>query len=325
MHAEPRRKTSGILGCALVSAASVCVASSPATAVEYGISDYLLGYSIPMAGYTPPPGIYYQDTFYLYNGSAGRNVTFPFGHNVALGADLNFTFNISTAAWYTDATILGGTLGFAATVPVGGERTSVGAAFPWPFGIHRQLERSESSNALGDSAFSALLGWHSGESHWNLTVTGFTPTGYYTPDGLSFTGLNRPAIDIKGAYTFLSLQTGIELTVAAGTTINAINNKTAYQSGAEFHLEYAANQHLPGGAYVGVGGYFYQQYTGDSGALIPAILPFKGRIAAVGPLVGYTFKVGSQEVNLAARWFHEFAAKNRVQGDSIFASLSFRL
>jgi hypothetical protein len=59
--------------------------------------------------------------------------------------------------------------------------------------------------------------------------------------------------------------------------------------------------------------------------LVPAILPFKGRIASVGPLLGYTFKVDQQEVNLAARWFHEFAAENRVQGDSVFASLSFRL
>ncbi len=324
MRSKLARKAPRILAVALLASASVVVAC-PAQAVEYGISNYLLGYSIPMSGYTPPTGIYYQNTFYLYDGSAGRNVQFPFGRVAALGIDMNFAANITTAAWYTDATILGGTLGVAATVPVLGERTSVSAAFTGPSGITRQLGTSDSINALGDSAFSAILGWHAGESHWNLTVTAFTPTGYYNPDALSFTGLNRPGIDIKAAYTFLSLQTGLELTLAPGVTINAINNQTSYQSGAEFHLEYAAIQHLPGGAYAGVGGYYYQQFTGDGGALVPAILPFEGRIASVGPVVGYTFKVGSQEVNLAGRWFHELAAKNRVQGDSFFASLGFRL
>jgi hypothetical protein len=324
MRGKPTWKASGILWTALLVTASPLLAP-PALAVEYGFSNYLLGYSIPMSGYTPPAGVYYQNTFYLYNGSAGRNVQFPFGRVAALGIDLNFTADIATAAWYTDTKIFGGTLGFAATVPIIGERTSVSAAFTGPLGINRQLGTSDSVNSIGDSAFSAILGWHAGDHHWNLTLTGFTPTGYYRADALSFTGLNRPALDIKGAYTFLSLQTGIELTVAAGTTINAINTQTNYQSGAELHLEYAASQHLPGGAYVGVGGYFYQQYTGDSGALVPAILPFKGRIASVGPMIGYKFKVGSQEVNLAARWFHELAAENRVQGDSVFASLSFRL
>ncbi len=324
MRSKPARRLSGVLAGALLATASLSMAR-PAQAVEYGISNYLLGYSIPMSGYTPPSGIYYQNTFYLYDGSAGRNVSFPFGRITALGVDLNFAASISTAAWYTDAKILGGTLGFAATVPIIGERTSVGAAFTGPLGISRRLGTSDSVSSIGDSAFSAILGWHEGDHHWNLTLTGFTPTGYYRAGALSFTGLNRPAIDIKGAYTFLSLQTGLELTLAAGTTINAINNRTDYRSGAEFHLEYAAIQHLPGGAYVGAGGYFYRQYTGDSGALVPAILPFKGRIASIGPIVGYTFKVGSQEINLAGRWFHEFAAKNRVRGDSVFASLSFRL
>lgn len=126
-----------------------------------------------------------------------------------------------------------------------------------------------------------------------MTVTGFTPTGYFRPDALSFTGLNRPGIDIKGAYTFLSLRTGLELTIAPGVTVNAINNQSNYNNGAEFHLEYAASRHLPGGAYVGVGGYFLQQFTPDSGP-IAAIGPFEGRVASVGPLVGYTFKVGQQ-------------------------------
>jgi hypothetical protein len=53
--------------------------------------------------------------------------------------------------------------------------------------------------------------------------------------------------------------------------------------------------------------------------------PFRGRVAGIGPLLSYTFKAGKQQVTLSGRWFHEFDVKNRVRGDSIFASLSFPL
>jgi len=42
-------------------------------------------------------------------------------------------------------------------------------------------------------------------------------------------------------------------------------------------------------------------------------------------LISYTIKAGAQEVTLSGRWFHEFDVTHRVQGNSIFASLSFRL
>jgi hypothetical protein len=95
--------------------------TAPTQAAEYGFSDYLLGYSIPMAGYTPPPGVYFLNTFYLYSGSANVNAEFPFGRITAAGLTEHFAVNITTTAWYTDMTILGGTLGFAATIPFGSD------------------------------------------------------------------------------------------------------------------------------------------------------------------------------------------------------------
>jgi hypothetical protein len=38
----------------------------PAQATERGLSDYILGLILPMSGYTPPPGVYFWDTFALY-------------------------------------------------------------------------------------------------------------------------------------------------------------------------------------------------------------------------------------------------------------------
>ena len=100
---------------AILILASSLFATPPVRATEYGLGDYLLGYSLPMAGYTPPPGIYFSDTFYLYEGSANANIKFPIGRNIDAGVSYNFLFNIVQTTWVTDVkTFLGGSLGFGA-------------------------------------------------------------------------------------------------------------------------------------------------------------------------------------------------------------------
>lgn len=251
--------------------AALCLTNSlsfvqPVLATEYGLGDYLLGYSLPMTGYTPPPGIYFSDTFYLYQGSASANINFPFGQNTLAGVSFSFLVYIVQTAWVTDAKVLGGSLGFVALVPFGGERTSASLAFTGPLDIFRQFDRTASVDALGDSAFAAFLGWEAGEHHWNATLTGFAPTGYYSSNALAITSLHRPGLDLKAGYTFLSLQTGIEASAAVGVTVNAINTATDYQRGAELHVEAALNEHFPFGLAAGIGGYYYQQITADGGS-----------------------------------------------------------
>jgi hypothetical protein len=191
-------------------------------------------------------------------------------------------------------------------------------------GFNRQLNRTDSVVSNGDSAYSASLGWEAGEHHWNVVLAGFAPTGHYAPNSLAIMSLNRPGVDLKGAYTFLSLETGTEASGAVGMTINLRNTATNYQSGIELHVEGAPNQHFPFGLATGVGGYFYQHITNDGGSG-DGVGPFRGRVAAVGPLLSYAFTVDKQSVTLSGRWFHEFDVKNRVRGDTIFASLSFKL
>jgi hypothetical protein len=94
--------------CAAVCLAGSLAVAEPAQATEYGLGSYLLGYSLPMAGYTPPPGVYFSDTFYLYQGSANPTVNFPLGRNIAAGMSYNILFDIAQAAWVTDGKILGG-------------------------------------------------------------------------------------------------------------------------------------------------------------------------------------------------------------------------
>ena len=83
---------------------------------------------------------------------------------------------------------------------------------------------------IGDTVVAALLGWQEGNSHWNLVATGTFPTGVYDPNMIAFLGLHRPSLDVKGAYTYLNPQTGLEISGAVGITFNSINSATNYQT-----------------------------------------------------------------------------------------------
>lgn len=298
---------------ACLALAFILCASYPSQAVEYGLSEYVLGLAIPMSGYVPPPGLYFMDTYYLYSGVWDAK---------AYKVNYNFVANAGIVNWVTDIKLFDGSFGVAASIPIAGVNNSVAIPSVGPSGL-RQIILSDSVNGIANIEFCAFLGWHEGEHHWGAFLTGFVPTGVYSPDAIAFTSLNRPAIDLKGAYTFLGA-TGIEASAALGLTVNGVNTATNYQSGAELHFEWAVNQHFPFGLAVGVGGYFYQQVTGDSGPG-DTFGAYKGRVAAIGPLLSYTVKIDAQQFTLSGRWFHEFAATDRVQGDAIFASLAFQL
>ena len=306
---------------------AICVAGSlsmveTAKATELGGSEYILGLTLPMAGYTPPPGVYFWDTFVLYQGSGNL---FPGnGFKSSTRITENIVADIAITSWFPDFKLFGADPGFAVTVPFGSERTTANFTVAAPMHPAQRFSRAGDIFGIADTEYSAILGWHAGEQHWNVILTGFAPTGNFVPNRLVQTSLNRPALDLRGAYTYLGLQTGLEVTGALGLTLNAPNTATNYQSGAELHFEWAVNQHFPLGLATGVGGYFEQQVTNDHGSG-DQLGAFRGRVAAVGPLLSYALKAGAQEVDFSARWFHEFDVENRLRGDSIFASLAFPL
>jgi hypothetical protein len=294
----------------------------PAKATELGANEYLLGLTLPMSGYTPPPGVYFWDSFALYQ--AGANLPPATGSTSSTRVTKDIVANIAIVGWFPDVKLFGADPGFAVTVPFGSVRATANGTVAAPVGPAQRFSLADEITSIADTEYSAILGWHAGEQHWNVILTGFAPTGNYNPNRMSQTGLNRPALDLRGAYTYLSLQTGLEVTGALGLTLNALNTATNYQSGAELHFEWAVNEHFPFGLAAGVGGYFYQQVTNDHGSG-DHLGAFRGRVAAVGPLLSYTLKAGAQEVDFSAKWFHDFAVQNRVRGDLIYASFSFPL
>jgi len=296
-------------------AAGLCF-GFPCHAAEYGLQAYPLGAQAAMAGFTPPPGVYVSDSLYYYAGGAGSSLRLPIGLQVATGVNESVLMNATTLSVVTKARIAGGSLGFAATLPFGRIKVDADQTFTGPLGATAGGAASDVETGLGDISLTALLGWQNGAHHWNLAATGFLPTGKYSPIRLAFVGLNRPGVDIKGAYTWLNPKKGLELSVGAGLTFNWENGDTHYKTGDELHLEAAVIQHLSSGWAVGGGAYQYVQISGDSGAGAK-LGPFKGQVTAVGPLASYTFKAWGRPVQLAGRWFHEFGVHNRASGDSV--------
>ena len=73
--------------------------------------------------------------------------------------------------------------------------------------------------------------------------------------------------------------------------------------------------------FVGVVGYTYQQVTADSGAL-PVLEPFKSRVSAIGPQIGYLFPVGNMQGYLNLKGYKEFDASNRPDGWNVWLTFA---
>src|SRR5262245_15726974 len=105
------RQTRSLLRPALVLLASGAIVPS-LHAAEGGASCYLLGSRGPMAGFTPPPGVYIQNDFYVYSGDAGAGIDLDLGGKLVANVNAKFVLNISTALSVTPVQVLGGNLAF---------------------------------------------------------------------------------------------------------------------------------------------------------------------------------------------------------------------
>lgn len=126
--------------------------------------------------------------------------------------------------------------------------------------------------------------------------------------------------DIFAAGTWLDPTIGWDLSGIVGITFNAENPATDYRTGNEFHFEWAAVKHFNQKFDAGLVGYYYQQLSGDSGD--GAARPFKGRVAAIGATAAWNFAMGETPVSARLKYFHEFAAENRAEGDAVYLTLS---
>lgn len=307
----------------LTSIATAALLPSLASAAEGGAGFYLLGSKGPTAAITPPPGVFFSNDVYMYSGDLGGGRALPSGGRLAVGVEGAAVITVPTLLWVLPEEVAGGHLGLSATLPIGWKNTDADVTLAGPRGGSATGSVSDDVFTIGDPVFGGLLGWEAGNFHWQTSLLVNVPIGDYQDGEISNIAFHHWGADVSVGGTWLDPTVGLDLSAVVGMTFNAENPATDYRTGNEFHFEWAAVQHFNEQFDAGLVGYYYDQVTGDSGA--GASSDFKGRVAAIGATIGWTFKAGELPISTRIKYFHEFAAENRAEGDAVFLTVSVPL
>jgi hypothetical protein len=291
-----------------VSGVALFATMSRATADEFGFSTYGLGAAAFGAGVTPPPGTYITSVSGYYQGEINTPITFG---NVTLqaGAKVKFFQQALNGLYVPDGKIFGGNLGVGVTIPVGHNDISATVTGPLGNTFHDETE----GWGLGDITTRLQLGWQDGDFSHLTYVQVVAPSGRYAVGFQPIIGLSRPGIDTGWAFTWTEKTSKLQFNGAAGVTFNFENVTTDYQSGTDFHFEWAVGREIVRGLVIGVVGYDYRQLTGDSGSGA-RLGPLEGSVDAIGGGLSYTTLVGKTPLILNARHYEEFNVERRWDG-----------
>jgi hypothetical protein len=304
---------------------SAAACAQPALASEGGTSFYLLGSGGPEAAIMPPlQGVFFNDQVYYYDGSASGSKDFVVGGRIVAGLNAKVAANFATVLWVPTTHFLGGTLALGGALPVGDPMVNVSAVITGPGGKPISLSASDSAFVVGDPVATAALGWKTGNLHIQLSTLINIPIGEYRERQLANLAFHRWAGDESLALTWHDDKSGWDVSGKAGFTFNGTNNVTQYTTGTEFHVEGSVEKRLSPRWSLGAQTYYFDQVTGDSGPGAK-LGPFEGRVAGVGGTAAYKFMLGKMPATLKLAGFSEFDATNRLQGYSLWLSLSVPL
>jgi len=298
------------VGCACL------IMPSSASAVEYALGTYGLGSSAFGAGVTPPPGTYVTEAVSYYNARVGTTITFG-DDTLNPGAIARIFFEATNILYVPERKLFGGNMGLSLTVPVA--QVDYEATLGGPLGGFRTVN----GWGIGDVVSRFQLGWQNGGFSHLIYVQAVAPTGHWEQGFSPITGYYRPGVDTGWAFTWTDSKKVLQLNGTAGFTFNVENTATNYQSGNEFHFEWAAGMEIAPGLMIGVVGYDYRQISNDSGSG-DRIGPFVGRVDAVGPGLSYTTLIGTTPVVFNMRHYQEFNGENHFHGNSSIVSLTVR-
>jgi hypothetical protein len=199
-----------LLGLALAAGAALSLAllsaafAKPANAAEGATQFYLLGLRAnAAAGITPPPGVYIQNDFYIYDGKAGGGRIFPTGGQLIVDINARAYAELPTFLWVTPANLFGGSLAFSVTPPIGGPHISAGSVLASPLlGAVIGTNVRDQITTFGDPVLSGMLGWHAGNFHWQLGTAVNVPVGDYREGAIANLAFNRWMADFFATATW---------------------------------------------------------------------------------------------------------------------------
>jgi hypothetical protein len=245
-----------------------------------------------------PPGWSLSIVDYYESTSAGADVATA---RAITAGRISATVKLDDSSHYTDrhdmvnispgyafaTPVLGGQFSLGVTLVAGTDTVQLDQVLTGSLGkigINRRVNETDTTTGLGDVAPLAQLRWSSGVHNWTTYVTGNIPVGDYDVHNLAIIGIGHGAIDGGGGYTYYDSKKGLEFSAVTGLTYNFINPNSDYQSGVDWHLDWAISHAVSKEIYVGVVGYIYDQISPDSG---PGdhVGAFESRVMGAGPQI----------------------------------------
>jgi hypothetical protein len=288
-----------------------------AQAVEYAFSTYPLGESAFSAGLTPPPGVYISTAIGVLNAKLAGTASFG-GVVLNAGAKADVVSTDLNLLYVPDRKLLGGNFGLSITVPSAWVDYRAGVEV-----LSQGFSREVSGWGMGDVIPRVQLGWQHGDFAHTVYLEAIAPTGRWQPGFSPIVSMHRAGIDTGWAFTWSDKRTKLQVSGTAGFMFNFENPQTNYQSGNEFHFEWAVGLECMPGLVIGLVGYDYRQLNGDSGSG-DTVGPFRGSDNAIGPGLSYTTVIDKKPVTLNLRYYHDYDFDNHFHGDTTIASATVR-
>jgi hypothetical protein len=301
----------------------------PAYAAESGASSYTPGSQGDFAMCYYPEGLFFRENIVYTEGTLKK---YPVQPGVTADLDSDVWFNLVQILYSSDIKILGGRYFMNINIPEGFDADLSVKAHILGQGT---LKSNDGTKGLGDiQVVPAGIIWDKDDLHFLVAQNLVLATGRYNTehtDRLSM-GRNYTSYDTICGFTWLDQKRGHEVSFIAGYMINSKNSATEYKTGNEFHLDYTLAQYLSERFGAGLVGYYYQQLEDDESPILDQInafnksieLPtpdgYKSKGAAVGPAIMFSPNICGKNVNLIAKWLHEYYARNRYEGEWVWLS-----
>ncbi len=321
-RSQRRARHGQLAGAALFGVCIFAHSVECARADNGGLSFWLPGAFGSLAAAPGVPGWAYSTIYLHIESGAQSNKEFVRGGSVVAGLNAKADAVVQGLTYTFATPVFGGQAAVSVLGAPGHVSDGIDATLTGPRGNTISGGVSDSRTTFADVFYQGTLKWNHGVNNTMVYLTGNIPSGTYDPARLANLSFGFVAVDSGVGYTYFNPKTGYEFSLVGGLTYSFINPDLQYQNGIDFHLDWAASRFVSKNVQLGLGGYLFQQVTGDSGAGAK-LGDFRGRVLGIGPQIGFIFPLGEQHqgyLNLKA--YKDFAAENRPEGYSAWVTFA---